>query len=130
VWEASVELESHLIKPQTANTKQTIVGLDSWFGIADGDSIWLLLTFTAGVISDADIEYGTAFDTAAAGWTEDSFVEDDGDEDNPVQLYWRELIAVVDITGGVVTIDQRVRAHLKIYAGCVLGRPAQFVLPL
>jgi hypothetical protein len=136
---AGVVYFSKLFKSLAPDDAQTITGLllenplptdPGWFAIEDGDLIWLEVTLTTGqVISTATIEHGGDTDLLTAdAWDAEAYVEENDDEP-PLQIKARKIIARVVDDGGSLKIEQEMDRHQLLRNVCINGKPARYPFP-
>ncbi len=138
LFQASVEIESDLLKSLKANDSQNVTGLGTWFDFIASDVIWLEISISSYTSSSASIDsYGqgdSAFDPTAEAWTTGGYVES-SDNSNPTasQIVLRVLLAhsYPDPDTGAPTLVQDAFDHLLLsfYPTGVLARPAVVALP-
>lgn len=125
-WQARVE-PGTLMRSFRFSDAATIAGLDSWFNVSADDIVYLrgavsFYSLTSATVTTAGQE---RLDLSANPWEEDSILEDDGNNENPIQTLFRLPLAVIE-DGGVT---QLVFSHLQLFVFPVLLRPALYPRP-
>lgn len=138
VYQWGVVYDSSLFLSRRPNHKQAITGLLSedltsgWSDMIASDAIWLGIVWNR----DGDITFcgidswgdGKEFDLEAEAWSgSNAYIEDDGDETDPVHQTSRIIIAY-SVTGetGAPVLDQVLTSNLVLEVVIVDGRPAYY----